>query len=68
MGTPAQLEVSCLKHEESRLTDEKYRLNPRAVNLLGLSARVAPGVLKNVGEEGDDAPLQLHHGQKVLGS
>ena len=68
LGTPAQLEVSCLKHEESRLTDEKYRLNPRAVNLLRLSARVAPGVLKNVGEEVDDAPLQLHHGQKVLGS
>ena len=68
LGTPAQLEVSCLKHEESRLTDEKDRLNPRAVNLLGLSARVAPGVLKNVGEEDDDAPLQLHHGQKVLGS
>ena len=68
MGTPAQLEVSCLKHEESRLTEEKDRLNPRAVNLLRLPARVAPGVLKNVGEEVDDAPLQLHHGQKVLGS
>ena len=68
MGTPAQLEVSCLKHEESRLKEEKDRLNPRAVNLLGLSARVAPGVLKNVGEEVDDAPLQLLHGQKELGS
>ena len=49
-----------MKDEESCLTAEEDRLGSRVSDLLYSSARASLTVRENVGEEADDAPLQLH--------